>query len=110
MQLFHAPRPTPFGPTTPTGRMAGWFALGFGVALALAFVRVLVADDPDSTRGSAWMVATGFGALLCGIAAGVSGLVAIVRKGERSLVCYLALVPGLLALVFLLAEIVFPHE
>jgi peptidoglycan/LPS O-acetylase OafA/YrhL len=109
MQTLHVRRPMSLGPSTPTGRRAGWFALGFVVMVALGLLRVLIVGDPESPGGTAWMLITSLGALVCGFLAGILALVAMFRHRERSLVAWLALAPGLLALAFLLSEALFPH-
>lgn len=48
----------------------------------------------------------GFPSLVCGLAGGVVALVAIFRRGERSVAAFAALVPFLNTLVFLVAEFV----
>jgi len=44
-----------------------------------------------------------------GIAAFITGLISIVRRKERSISVYLAVTLGLIVLVFVLGEIIFPH-
>ena len=109
MHAFNVPRHVPLAAMSPAGRRAGWFALGFVALAALAALRVLLLGDSESTGGTAWMLITGFGALICGLTSGVLAMVALLRHGERSLVAWLALAPGLLALAFLLMELLFPH-
>jgi hypothetical protein len=47
----------------------------------------------------------GIAMLSCGLAGGIVGLRAIVRRHERSWLAWLAMVPGLAALVFLIGEV-----
>jgi hypothetical protein len=47
--------------------------------------------------------------MLCGLAAGVIGLIAIIRKHERSWLVWLALLPGAFVLFLLLGEFLVPH-
>jgi hypothetical protein len=47
--------------------------------------------------------------MLCGLAAGIAGLVAMTRQGERSLLVWLAMLPGLMALFLVIGEFVVPH-
>jgi hypothetical protein len=47
--------------------------------------------------------------LLCGLAASVIGLVAIIRRHERSWLVWLALLPGASVLFLLLGEFLVPH-
>jgi hypothetical protein len=42
--------------------------------------------------------------LMCGLCGGVVGLIAVVRRRERSGFVWLTMVPGLVALVFLIGE------
>ena len=51
----------------------------------------------------------GIGMLLCGLAAGIVGLIAIVRRGERSWLVWLSVLPGLLVSFFILGEFLAPH-
>lgn len=47
--------------------------------------------------------------LLCGLAAGIVGLISVLRQHERSWLVWLTLLPGLLVLSLLLGEFLFPH-
>jgi len=51
----------------------------------------------------------GLGMLLCGLAAGVIALVALTRRGDRSWLVWLALLPGLSVLFIVLGECLVPH-
>jgi len=46
---------------------------------------------------------------ISGVSAFVTGLVGVIRSGERSIIVYLATAIGLLVLLFCLVEITFPH-
>ncbi|MDP2685199.1 MAG: hypothetical protein Q8P20_09270 [bacterium] len=46
---------------------------------------------------------------ICGIAGFVTGLIAILKQRERSVLVYVAVVIGALATFFATAEIIFPH-
>lgn len=109
MDMLQADRRMSISATSGPGRKGGWWTYGFGLAVFLALARVLTVEDaPAGTFGRAWMLGTGFGALICGFLAGAFGLVAILRHRERAMIGYLALIPGLLA-VYFFTEIVFPH-
>ena len=82
--------PFAFAPTTRLGRWA--------VGLALAAVG-LVAAAALVPRGAA----LGFAAAL---AAGIAGLVAVVRERERAMSVFLALVPLAIAVAFVAAELI----
>jgi hypothetical protein len=45
----------------------------------------------------------------CGIAAFVTGLIALTKKKERSILVYVSTILGGLLLVFLIGEFLFPH-
>jgi hypothetical protein len=47
--------------------------------------------------------------LLCGIAAGVVGLIAVIRKNERSWLVWLTILLGAFALLVTLVELLVPH-
>jgi hypothetical protein len=46
---------------------------------------------------------------ISGIAAFVTGLISIIKSKERSILVFLVVVVGVLALLFLLGEVIFPH-
>jgi hypothetical protein len=62
---------------------------------------------------SAWLLAVlpfyGIAMLLCGLTAGILAGIAILRRGERSWVLWLVLLPGLWVLFMLLGEFLVPH-
>jgi len=47
--------------------------------------------------------------LSCGLAAGIVGLMAIIRRGERSFLVWLSLLPALFVLLLILGEFLVPH-
>ena len=83
-------RQIPVFPTTPLGRWAAGLAVTF---LPLVFAAALV---PRAA-------AAGF---VCGLAGGVTALVAIVRDRERAVTVFAALVPLAIAVGFGLAELI----
>ena len=46
---------------------------------------------------------------ISGIAAFVIGLISIIKSKERSILVFLVVVVGVIALLFLLGEVIFPH-
>jgi hypothetical protein len=98
----------------PTTRL-GWWAVRLLVAFAALFVVgvSLVAAGQMSAGEAAfdnlWLTVplTGVGltAVLAGALAGAIAALAIVRRGERSVLEFFALLLGLFVLVFLLGEI-----
>ena len=94
----------------------------WSVALIIAFIVVIVAHQVafQLLMASGWRGGeTFFGALVAtvpvilagisGISAFVTGLIGIIRTRERSVTVYLAVTIGLLVLLFLLGEVIFPH-
>jgi hypothetical protein len=47
--------------------------------------------------------------MLCGLAAGVLGLIAVIRKHEHSWRVWLTILPGAFVLLFVLGEFLAPH-
>jgi hypothetical protein len=85
----HRPRIT-FLPTTHLG----WWAVG----LAAAFFPFVFAAAVVPTGA-----AIGF---VCGLAGGVAALMAIIRDRERALTVFVALAPLVIAVAFLLVELI----
>lgn len=85
----HRPRIT----ILPTTKL-GWWAVGLAAAFfPLVFTAAVV------PRGAAF----GF---LCGLTAGAVGLMAVVRDRERAVTVFAAVVPLVIAVAFVLAELV----
>ena len=92
----------------------GWWSAGLLAAFA-AFLTALFSLIAAGERGgegffsNLWLALPGLGAGLSGVLAGVTAGVAIVRRGERSVIVFLVLIVGLIVALFLLAETVNPH-
>ena len=89
---------------------AGWWAVGLAAGFFGFFgvFMVLVASGQrggDTFLDNLWLSGTMLAAGLSAIAGGVTAALAIVRRGERSLLVIAALLLGLLLLVFALGEI-----
>jgi hypothetical protein len=96
-------------PSTKLGRASMWIALGF-LAMALLSMVVIaprgMSTDPAWTRFSAtylpyWAIAL----VVVGSAAGVVGLVAILKDKERSILTLFATIIGLGMIAFVLADV-----
>ncbi|MCJ7696234.1 MAG: hypothetical protein MUO40_12540 [Anaerolineaceae bacterium] len=95
----------------PTTRL-GWWAIGLGIAFIVMMIlnsfgfMYLPVEIP-------WrrMFLPSFGVIMmaCGVAAFITGLIAIIAKHERSWAVWLALIPGAFALFFIVGEFLFPH-
>jgi len=102
----------------PTTRL-GWWAVRLAVAFAALFVVGMSLAGAGQKIGgegvfdNLWLtvplMGAGLTAVLAGVLAGVTAAFAIVRRGERSVLVFLALIPGLLVAIFLMGEIVSPH-
>jgi len=95
----------------PSTRL-GWWSVG----LAAAFVILMTINSAVFMRlpeDITWRVTVlpfyGIFMLLCGLAAGIVGLIAVIRQHERSWLVWLAILPGLFVLVFILGEFLVPH-
>ena len=114
MTAHHAPHPPMWRRLlSPPKTQLGWYSLGFLVAHALVMVAlgivsgVLAATGAPNLAGHPWLIgAVLFVALSPALAGIATGLVALIRRGERSI---LVLGPVLLVVVFLLAELSVPH-
>ena len=95
------------------GTLPGWWAVG----LITAFFALLLINLPNILNSSAtqpaWVQIAipiyEIANLLCGLGALVLGWFAILRRGERSWLVFLSILPGLILIVFLLGELILPH-
>lgn len=81
-------------PTTRPGTWAAWLAVGYLVLMP------------------AWSVLPGGAALAfaSGLAGGVVALVAILRRGERALTVFAAVLPLAFVVLFVAAELLIGHD
>lgn len=90
----------------------GWWAVALAVSFSVLFMINATVFMP-ATEAAPWRQVVlpfyGLGMLACGLAAGITGLMAVVRRGERAALVWLSLLPGLLVLAFVLGEFLFPH-
>jgi len=90
----------------------GWWAFGLGLGtLLLPFVSFLVNTLLTALSGG---MAVGLGVfglvmLLSGIAGGIVGLIAVIRRHERSILVWAAILVGLSNLFVLGGEFLIPH-
>jgi hypothetical protein len=95
----------------PHSRIGRW-----SIGLAAAFVGMFSVNSfvfmPLSSNAP-WRHAIlpfyGILMLLCGLAAGILGLLAVVGQHERSGLVWFTMLPGLLVLLFVVGEFLFPH-
>ena len=89
----------------------GWWAVWLGAAFVVLFLInsfVFMPSSSDAPWRHVILPFYGILMMLCGLAAGVAALVAIVRAHERSWVVWLPLLPGLFVLFFVLGEFLGP--
>jgi hypothetical protein len=95
----------------PSTRLGWW-----SVALAAAFAALLLINSalfmPSTVEVPQRQVVLpfyGITLLSCGLAAGIAGLIAVLRRHERSWLVWLTLLLGLMVLAFVLGEFLVPH-
>ncbi|PKQ19569.1 MAG: hypothetical protein CVT66_09625 [Actinobacteria bacterium HGW-Actinobacteria-6] len=85
------------------------FVIGFGVNSAIVSIVGTSTNPAVNDFSRTYLPYWGVTLFACGFAAGVVGLVAILKDQERSVITLLTLVPMLFVVVFLLGEFLFPH-
>ena len=95
-------------------RILGWPSTRLGwrsVGLAATFVVLWIINATvfmPATVLAPWRQVVlpfyGISMMLCAFAAGIVGLIAVIRRRERSALVWLTILPGLFALVFVLAS------
>jgi hypothetical protein len=95
-------------PSTRLGWWAVRLALAFEILMTLNFVIFMRLPEEVAWRVTILPIYA-ITMLLCGLAAGIVGLIAMVRQRERSGLVGLTLLPGLFVLVFVLGEFMSPH-
>lgn len=84
-------------------------ALG-GIFLALySFSAAVFWRMPEQVSWRPLLIFYGIVMLLVGLASGIVGLIAVIRRGERSWLVWLTTLLGLQVLIFLLGEFLVPH-
>jgi len=95
----------------PHTRLGRW-AVGLGILFVVLFLInsfVFMPTSSDAPWRQVVLPFYGIFMLLCGLAAGIIGLVAVIRRHERSWLVWLTLLPGLLVLFLVLGEFLVPH-
>jgi hypothetical protein len=94
------------------GTQLGWWAVGLAAAfvvLSIINTAVFMRLSEDVPCRQTLLPIYGIFMMLCGLAAGGVGLIAIIRKHERSWLVWLALLFGAFALLSVLGEFLVPH-
>ncbi len=95
----------------PSTRL-GWWSFGLGVLFILLFLVNSFVFMPLQTNEPWQQIVLpfyGIFMLLCGLASGATGLIAILRRGERSWLAWLPVLFALWVLFMVFGEILFPH-
>jgi hypothetical protein len=100
-------------PTTRLGKWSFWlavaFIVGFGINSMLVGVVGTSTDATVNEFSRTYLPFWGIALFTCGAAAGVLGLIAMLKSKERSVFTLLAVLPLLFVAVFLLGELLVPH-
>jgi hypothetical protein len=95
----------------PSTRL-GWWAVGLAIAfVVMSFINsaVFMRLSVDVPWRQTILPFYGIFMMLCGLAAGVVGLIAIIGRHERSWLVWLTILPGVSALLFIMGEFLVPH-
>jgi hypothetical protein len=82
----------------------GWWAIWLGAAFVMMYIITMAVIALRLTLPPVY----GIFMLLCGLGAGIVGLMAVTRQHERSWLVWLALLPGVFVLFLLLGEFLVP--
>ena len=89
-------------------RLAGIFILLFIINSAV-FMPLFSHSGPYDRFSQTVLPFYGIFMLLCGLSAGIVGLIAVIRQHERSWLVWLTILPGAFVLFLLLGELLVPH-
>jgi len=97
-------------PHTPLGRRSVGFTTGSVLLFGVFFLLIASGQKGgDSFFSNLWLSGTILPAAGLALAGGAVGAVAVVRDRERSMSVFAAVLLGLVVLMFILGELVFPH-
>ncbi len=95
----------------PSTRL-GWWSVGLAATFAVLFIINSTVFMP-STVEVPWRQVVlpfyGIAMLSCGLAVGIVGLIAMIRRHERSWLVWLTMLLGLMVLFFVLDQFLVPH-
>jgi len=99
-----------FIPKTHLGKWSAWLMVAFIVFFGLFFLFIASGQRGGATFFSnLWLTVPMLLAGISGISAFFTGIIGVIKDRERSVLVYLAILIGLIVLLFCLAEIIFPH-
>ena len=98
-------------PKTVSGKWSVWLIVAFVVLLVLFFIFVAAGERGGEEFFDNLLLAVPMAlAGACGIASFFTGLIGVIRSRERSILVYPAILIGLCVLLWVLAEVIFPHQ
>jgi len=111
--MAHAVKSTRQDGMLPTTVLGTWsLRLLVAFAACLGLFAILVASGQrggDSLFDNLWLLGSMGGAALCSMGAGIVGVLAMRRQGDRSFAVMLAVVMGAISLFWFSAELLLPH-
>ena len=90
----------------------GWWAIWLAAVFVVMFLInsfVFMPTSSDAPWRHVVLPFYGIAMLLCGLASGIIGWIAVIRNHERSWLVLLTLLPGLWIVFMLVGEFLFPH-
>jgi len=100
-----------FLPKTKLGKWSMWLIVAFFLLLAtgIAVVSVFKQEGGETFFDNLWISIPMLNAVASAIAAFITGIIAIIKNKERSILVIITTVIGLLVLWFVVGEILVPH-
>jgi heme exporter protein D len=96
-------------PKTALGKWAFWLAIAFSVLLLLGIMLVSIGQERGETFFSnLYLAVPGLLTLVSGIATFLTGIISIIFVKERAILVFLATAIGLLVIVFIVGDLLFP--
>ncbi len=93
----------------PVSSMGKWAVGLMAVFLGLFIINSAVLMNlPENMRWQPALIAYGFLMIFCGLAAGVAGLVGVIKQHERSWLVWLTILPLVFVLFLLIGEFLGP--
>ena len=94
----------------PSTRLGWWsFTLMVAFLLGMIFNGAVLMQLPEGALWRPLLILYGFLLLACGLGAGITAIIALVRMHERSWLVWLPLLAGLFVVFLLLGEFLVPH-
>ena len=99
-----------FIPRTVPGKWSVWLIAAFILLFALFYILVAAGQRGGETYFSNLLLAVPYTlAAICGIASFFTGIIGVIRSRERAILVYPSMIIGLCVLLWMLAEVIFPH-